>query len=101
MCPALRASVPSRHSGDRRYEATSRLLASGCRLLVSTPQTLVSSTSVSCAIPSPEEGTLLAEKARELAARHRLIATVKAGGNRFRVRFARMQQGLELPNDGE
>lgn len=101
MYPVLCALVLARYSGDKRYDATSGLLASGCRLLVSTPRTLVSGTSVSCAIPSPEEGALLAEKAQELAARHRLIATVKVSGNRFRVRFARMQRGLELPNDGE
>jgi hypothetical protein len=101
MDPVPCALVLARHSGDKRHEATSTLLASGCRLLVSTPGTLVSGTSISCAIPSPEEGTLLAERARELAARHRLIAAVKVSGNRFRVRFARMQRGLELPNDGE
>ena len=101
MYPVLCSLVLARYSGDRRYDETSKLLASGCRLLVSTPRTLVSGTSVSCAIPSPEEGALLAEKAQELAARHRLIATVKVSGNRFRVRFARLQQGLELPNGGE
>jgi len=101
MYRALCASVPSRHSGDRRYEVTSRLLAAGCQLLISTPRTLVSGDSVSCAVPSPEEGALLAEQARELAARHRLIATVKVSGDRLRVRFARTPRGPELPNDGE
>jgi len=100
MRPVLAALVLARHWSDTPFEAASTLLASGCVFLVSTPSALVSATSVSCGVSSCEEGELLSMRAHQLAAKHGLVATVTVGDNRFRVRFARVEANLELPNGG-
>jgi hypothetical protein len=75
------------------------LLASGCCVLDSTPPSLISAASISCAVSSPEEGYLLATWIHELAAEHRLVATVTVGGRRLRARFTRPDGVPEPPDD--
>src|SRR3989304_1626479 len=53
---------------DTSRDAVSTLLASGCRVLTSTPPALINAASISCAVSSPEEGDLLAARVRRLAA---------------------------------
>jgi hypothetical protein len=100
MYPVIAALALAQHSGDAPHDATSTLLASSCWLLVSTPPTLVSATSISGPILSPAEGALLAETACQLATQHRLAATVQVAGNRLRATFARLESELETANDG-
>jgi hypothetical protein len=79
--------------------ALSALVASGCCVLDSTPPALISAASISCAVSSPEEGYLLVTWIHELAAEHRLVATVTVAGRRLRVRFTRLDRVPET-SDG-
>ncbi len=89
MWPVLLAIFASYQRRGASRDAVSALLVSGCRVLTSTPPTLISAASISCAVSSPEEGALLAMLVHQLAAEHRLAAAVTVDGKRLRVRFAR------------
>jgi hypothetical protein len=96
LVPAVSASQSGR--GTSR-EKVSTLLVSSCLVLASTPPALISGASVSCRLSSAGEGDLLATRVRELAAQHRLIATVTVDGRRLRATFTRLDGGPE-PSDG-
>ena len=99
MWPLMLAVLARHRRRQPPRDAVSTLLASGCRVLASTPPTLISAASISCAVSSPEEGDLFAAHVRRLASEHRLTATVTVDGKRLRARFARQDGAGERPND--
>jgi len=98
MWPILVAALASHRPRGMSRDVVSALLGSGCGVLISTPPTLISAASISCAVPSPEEGNLLAMLVQQLAEEHRLIATVTVRGKRLRARFARLESVQEPQN---
>ena len=96
MWPVLPAVIACHRRRGTSRAALSALLASGCCVLDSTPPSLISAASIFCAVSSPEEGYVLATWIHELAAEHRLAATVTVGGNRLRARFTRLDSVEEL-----
>ena len=99
MWPVLLAVLARYRRRDPSGDTVGTLLASGCRVLSSTPPTLISAASISCAVHSPEEGDLLAARVHRLAAEHRLAATVTVDGNRLRARFVRLDSVGEQADD--
>ena len=99
MWPVLLAALARCRRRDTSRDVVGTLLASGCRVLTSTPPTLINAASISCAVSSPEEGDLLAARVRRLAAEHRLAATVTVDGGRLRARFTRPDGVREQPDD--
>jgi hypothetical protein len=99
MWPILPAFLACQHRRGTPPDTVSALLASGLDVLASTPPTLISAASIFCAVSSAEEGYLLATRVCQLAAQHRLVATVTVGGRRLRARFARLD-GVPEPPDG-
>jgi hypothetical protein len=98
MWPVLAAALAFCHRRNTSCDAISATLLCGCHILVSTPPTLISAASISCAVSSAEEGDLLATRIHQLAAEHRLIATVTVTGKRLRARFTRADSVGEMPN---
>jgi hypothetical protein len=96
--PVLLAVLARQQRRGESRDAVSASLLSGCLLLASTPPTLISAASISCAVSSPEETALLAARVRQLAAEHRLAAMVTVDGKRLRVRFARPDSVGEPPS---
>ena len=99
MWPILTTAIEGDRPCSTPRDVGSALLSAGCSVLASTSPALVSATSISCAVPSPEEGELLAIVVRRLAKDNRLMATVTVRGKRLRVRLARLESVQESQYD--
>jgi hypothetical protein len=71
-----------------------------CRVLASTPPTLISAASMSCGVSSPQESDLLAMWISRLAEEYGLATTVTASDKRLRASFARLAGVEGQPNAG-